>query len=293
MTELQKRVIFAVIAAPLALAIVFVGGAPLAALLAIASALGAWEFFRIARAAGHAPLMDVGCAIAGLIPLAVHARYLRLFEQHFAVIAIVIVLVMCVALWARGSEGKPIGAVATTLFGAAYTGGLLSFAYALRYHDYAVDGARIGSIKLAAGGVLLGLPILLTWATDIGAFQVGRAVGGRKLMPSVSPGKTMSGAIGGLVFAVIVGWLYVRYALRPAAQLAFTPFGLVVFAVVVSISGQIGDLFESMIKREGGVKDSSNLIPGHGGVLDRLDSLFFVMPVAYVLMNALLIAAPR
>jgi phosphatidate cytidylyltransferase len=293
MSELQKRVIAGVILAPLTLAIVFVGGASLAALLAVASALAAWEFYRIARAAGHAPLMDVGCALAGLIPLAVHARYLGLFQPSFGIVAVVTVLVMSIALWVRGSDGKPIAAVATTLFGALYTGGLISFAYALRYHDYAVDGARVGSLKLAAGGVLLGLPVLLTWATDIGAFQVGRAVGGRKLMPTVSPGKTVSGAIGGLAFAVLVGWLYVRFALRPAAQLAFTPLGLIVFAVIVSVTGQIGDLFESMIKREGGVKDSSNLIPGHGGVLDRLDSLFFVMPVAFVLMNWLLIPAPR
>jgi phosphatidate cytidylyltransferase len=297
MSELQKRVLAGVILAPIALALVLKGGAALAGLLAIASALAAWEFYRIARAAGHEPLADLGCAIAGLIPLAVHAKYLGLYQPRFDSVAVVVIAVMCVVLWARGSSGKPIAAVATTLFGAAYTGGLLSFAYAMRYHQYAIDlptgGARLGPFNIAAGGVLLGLPVLLTWATDIGAFQVGRAVGGRKLMPTVSPGKTISGAIGGLAFAVVVAWLYTQFVLRPAAQLAFTPVGLVVFALVVSVIGQIGDLFESMIKREGGVKDSSNLIPGHGGVLDRLDSLFFVLPIAYVLMNWLLIPAPH
>jgi phosphatidate cytidylyltransferase len=293
MSELTKRVITALVLAPLTLAIVFVGGAPLAGLLAIASALGAWEFYRIARASGHEPLSDLGCAVAGITPLVVHARQLGLYEPQFGHLAVVVIAIMCVALWMRGSSGKPIAAVATTLMGIVYTGGMLSFAYAMRYHDYAVDGVRLGSMHIAAGGVLLGLPVLLTWATDIGAFQVGRMVGGRKLMPSVSPGKTMSGAIGGLVFAVIIAWLYVRFALRPVAQLAFTPMGLIVFAVVVSVVGQIGDLFESMLKREGGVKDSSQLIPGHGGVLDRLDSLFFVLPVAFVLMNWLLIPAPR
>ncbi len=297
MSELPKRVLAGVVLAPLALAAVLKGGAALAGLLAVVSAIGAWEFYRIARAAGHEPLSDLGCTIAGLIPLAVHAKYLGLYQPHFGTVAVVVIVVMCVSLWARGSNGKPAGAVATTLFGAAYTGGLLSFAYAMRYHQYAIDlptgGARLWSTNIAAGGVLLALPVLLTWATDIGAFQVGRAVGGRKLMPTVSPGKTVSGAIGGLVFAVIVAWLYTRYLLRPAAQLAFSPTGLVVFAVVVSVVGQIGDLFESMLKREGGVKDSSHLIPGHGGVLDRLDSLFFVLPVAYVLMNALLIPAPN
>lgn len=293
MSELSKRVWVGVILAPLTLVIVFMGGAALAGLLAVASAIAAWEFYRIARAAGHEPLSDLGCAIAGLIPLAVHARYLGLYQPRYGVLALVVILIMCVALWARGATGKPLAAVATTLMGAIYTGGLLSFAYAMRYHDYAVDGARVGSVAIAAGGVLLGLPVLLTWATDTGAFQVGRALGGRKLMPTVSPGKTISGAIGGLVAAVIVAWLYTRYALRPAAQLAFTPLGLIVFATVVSVVGQIGDLFESLLKREAGVKDSSRLIPGHGGVLDRLDSLFFVLPVAYVLMGWLLIPAPR
>ncbi|HEX7937860.1 MAG TPA: phosphatidate cytidylyltransferase [Gemmatimonadaceae bacterium] len=293
MSELSKRVWVSVIAAPLALAIVFAGGAALAGLLAVASAVAAWEYYRIARSAGHEPLSDLGCALAGLIPLAVHARYLNLYQPGLGVMSMVVLVTMGVALWARGSSGKPIAAVATTLFGAIYTGGMLSFAYALRNHDYAVGTVRVGPVSLAAGGVLLGLPVLLTWATDIGAFQVGRAVGGRKLMPSVSPGKTVSGAVGGLAFAVLIAWLYAQYALRPAAQLAFSPLGLVAFAVIVSVSGQVGDRFESMLKREAGVKDSSRLIPGHGGVLDRLDSLFFVLPVAYALMGWLLIPAPR
>ena len=293
MPELSKRILAGVVLAPLVLALVLLGGAALTALLAVASALAAGEFYRIARAAGHAPLSDLGCAIAGLIPLTVHASYLGLYQPRFGTLALVVLVVMGAALWARGSNGKPLAAVATTLMGAIYTGGLLSFGYALRYHNYAVSGARVGSMEIAAGAVVLGLPVLLTWATDIGAFQVGRSVGGRKLMPAVSPGKTVSGAIGGLGAAIIVAWLYVRFALRPAAQLAFTPVGLIVFAVAVSVAGQVGDLFESLLKREAGVKDSSQLIPGHGGVLDRLDSLFFVLPVAYVLMGWLLIPAPR
>ena len=112
-------------------------------------------------------------------------------------------------------------------------------------------------------------------------------------MPSVSPGKTVSGAIGGLVVSVLATWLYVRYALQPVAQLAFTTTGTIVFGLVISVAAQVGDLVESLLKREAGVKDSSNLIPGHGGVLDRLDSLFFVLPTAHVLLGWLLIPAPR
>ncbi len=293
MSELTRRVLFGVVAAPLAIAIVLLGGAPLAGLLAIASAIAAWEFFRMARAAGHEPLSDIGCAIAGLLPLAAHAYFLELIEPRFSYLAVVLLVLLSISIWARGAAGKPIGAVATTLLGILYTGGLLSFGYALRNHDYAIGGSQAGPIPIDAGGVLLGLPLLLTWATDIGAFFVGRTLGGRKLIPAVSPGKTVSGAIGGIVMSVIVAWLYVALALRPAAQLALTPVGIVVAGVVISIAAQIGDLVESLFKREAGVKDSGSLLPGHGGVLDRIDSLLFVLPTAHLLLGWLLVPAPR
>ena len=281
------------VAAPLALAIVLAGGASLAALLAVASAIAAWELFRIARAAGHAPLGDLGCALAGLFPLAVHARYLGYMQPRMAYLAVVLLMVFSVSIWTRGVAGKPLGAVATTVLGILYTGGLLSFGYALRYHDYAAGGTRLGSVPIAAGGVLLGLPVILTWATDTGAYAVGRTIGGRKLIPSVSPGKTVSGAIGGLLTSVLVTWLYVRFALQPAAQLGMTITGVVIFGLVISLAAQIGDIFESLLKREAGVKDSSTLLPGHGGVLDRLDSLFFVLPTAHLMLGWLLLPAPR
>ena len=293
MSELSKRVAFGVVAATIAMAILFVGGAPLAALLAVASAIGAWELYRMARVAGYTPLSDLGCAMAGLIPLGVHARYLGILEPRLVYLAMALLVLLSVVIWARGTAGKPLGAAAVTALGALYTGGLLSFGYAIRYHDYAAGGVHIGSIPLAAGGVLLGLPVVLTWATDTGAFFVGRTVGGRKLIPAVSPGKTVSGAIGGVATSVLVTWLYVNYALKPAAQLALTPWGIVIFGVVISVAAQLGDLVESLLKREAGVKDSSKLLPGHGGVMDRLDSLFFVLPTAHLLLGWLLLPAPR
>jgi phosphatidate cytidylyltransferase len=293
MSELTRRVLFALVAAPLAIAVVLAGGPALAGLLAVASAIAAWEFFRIARAAGHAPLNDVGCALAGLFPLAVHARYLNLVQPRLSYLAMVLILLLALSIWARGAAGKPLGAVATTVLGVLYTGGLLSFGYAIRNHPYAAGGLRLGAIPIAAGGVLLGLPLVLTWATDIGAFFVGRTVGGRKLIPAVSPGKTISGAIGGVAVSVLITWVYVTWALRPVAQLALTTAGIIVFGVVVSGAAQVGDLVESLFKREAGVKDSGGLLPGHGGVLDRLDSLFFVLPTAYVLLGWLLVPAPR
>jgi phosphatidate cytidylyltransferase len=293
MSELTRRILFGVVAAPIALAIVLYGGAALAGLLAVASAIAAWELFRIARAGGHAPFGDLGAALAGLVPLAVHATYLGLLQPRYAYFAAVLLILLGLSIWARGASGKPLGAVAVTAMGVLYTGGLLSFGYAIRYHDYAVGGAMLGRIPIAAGGVLLGLPLVLTWATDTGAFFVGRSIGGRKLIPAVSPGKTVSGAIGGVVTSVLVTWLYVTFLLRPTAQLAMTTWSIVLFGVIVSVAAQVGDLVESLLKREAGVKDSGGLLPGHGGVLDRLDSLFFVLPTAHLLLSWMLVPAPR
>ena len=294
MSELTRRILFGVIAAPLGILIIFAGGAALAALLAIVSALAAWEFFRIARGSGLTPLEDVGIPLAGVVPLFVHARFLRLYELPLSAMAIAVLAVLAIALFVRGVNGRPLGAAASTLFGVLYTGGMLSFGYAVRYHPYVIESVRVplGSITVSAGGLLLLLPILLTWASDIGGFFVGRAFGKRKLMPSVSPGKTVAGAIGGLAATIIVGWLYARFVLTPTTQLAFVRGGVIGFAILVSVAAQIGDLAESLLKREAGMKDSSHIIPGHGGVLDRFDSLLFVLPVSYVLFNALLVWAP-
>lgn len=301
MSELTRRVLFAVVAAPLGIWILLVGDWPLASLLAVASALAAWEFFRIARATGARPLSDVGTALAGLVPLAVHAHFLELYTVRPSQAAVVLLAILAATIWTRGVRGQPLTAAAISVLGVLYTGGMLSFAYALRYHDTvryydgvaAESGARLGGIVVSPGGALLLMPVLLTWASDIGAFFVGRAVGGPKLIPAVSPSKTVAGAVGGLVATILVAWLAVRLLLRPVAQLAFSPLGTIVFGAIISVAAQVGDLFESLLKREAGVKDSSSLIPGHGGVLDRFDSLFFALPTAKVLADWLLIPAPR
>lgn len=117
----------------------------------------------------------------------------------------------------------------------------------------------------------------VVWATDILAYFVGRAIGGPKLAPPISPGKTWSGAIGGAVSAVIAGTL---------VHAAFFPLNglwIPVIALVLSVCSQIGDLFESFIKRRFGVKDSSRLIPGHGGVMDRVDGLVFACFAAFLI----------
>jgi phosphatidate cytidylyltransferase len=302
-SELARRVAFGVVAAPIAIAIVIFGGAPLAALLAVASALGAWEFFRIARASGQTPFDDIGVALAGLLPLVVHARYLQLYDPNgklsaVTLVAILVLALLALSIWTRGVTGKPLGAVGSTMLGVAYTGGMLSFGYAIRYHEYAFAPANLSlgakTFAVPSGGLLLLIPMLVTWASDIGAYAVGRTIGRHKLIPSVSPGKTVEGAIGGLAGSVLVAWLLTRFLLHPAAQLDFRwrPFGVILVGAIISVAAQVGDLAESLLKREAGVKDASNIIPGHGGVLDRVDSLLFVLPISFVIFSWLLTWAP-
>jgi len=279
-SELTKRVLFAVAAIPVVAAAVWFGDAPLAILLSLAAALGAWEFGRMAEAAGARPFTVLMIALAAAVPLAVHGVRLGLWVPPLSLVAMAVPALLTVALFVRGVDGKPLAAVAATLLGVWYTGGMLAFAYALRYHRFA-----IGAV---AGTLLLMFPLLLTWANDAGAFFVGKRFGRTKLMPSVSPGKTIAGGVGGLLLTIAVTWGYVRWALQPQAGLGLTLPGILVFGAVMSVAAQVGDLVESLLKREAGVKDSSTLIPGHGGVLDRTDSLLFTIPIAYVLLDLLL-----
>jgi len=282
-SELTKRILTALVAAPLALAMLYLGGLPLAAFLALVSAGCAWEFYRIAAAGGLEPLDPLGIPLAGAVPLVTYSAAVGLYQPTLAVPAVALLIVLAAVIWARGTTRHPLGAASATVMGVLYTGGLLSFGYALREHPYAF-GNR-------AGAALVALPLVLTWASDIGAYFVGRAIGGRKLMPSVSPGKTVSGALGGLGATVVVAWLFVRYALVPVASLTMTLPATIVFGLAISVAAQVGDLTESLLKREASVKDSSRLLPGHGGLLDRLDSLLFVLPVAYLLLGWFLLPA--
>jgi len=277
-------VLVALVAAPFALWMFWLGGAALTTLLGAVSAISAWELYRIAKEGGSTPLVGVGVVIAALIPLAVHAQFLKIVQIPLVAGVFVMLFVVALTIWMRGVNGKPLSAAAVTLFGAAYTGGTLSYAYVLRYFSYAVGDA--------AGFTVVMLPVVLTWASDSGAYFAGRAFKGPKLIPSVSPAKTISGAIGGIVLTLIACFVLTRYALKPFAHLDFRPWGLVVFSVCLSVAAQLGDLAESLLKREAGVKDSGTLLPGHGGALDRFDSLFFVLPVSYALYWWLLIPVP-
>ncbi len=283
MSELTRRILFALAGAPLTVAIVYFGGWILAASLGALAAIGAWELYRMSSAGGANPMSVSGIVLAAAIPLLVHAHYLGVFSASLADMSVVFLALIASVIWLRGVEGRPLVSLLVTLFGILYAA-LVTFIYPLRYHEYAV-----GAI---AGTALVMFPMGVTWGGDIGAYAFGRMFGKRKLMPSVSPGKTVAGAAGGLVAAVASCWFYVAVILKPLAQLSLSPLGMLVFALAIGISGQAGDLAESLLKREAGVKDSSALLPGHGGILDRFDSLLFALPVAYLLLGHLLIPAP-
>jgi phosphatidate cytidylyltransferase len=282
LSELARRTLFAVVAIPIVLGVIWVGDAALAALLAIAAALAAWEFFRLAERGEYAPLGAIGIGAAAVLPLVAHAQRRGVVTPSVTWAVLAVLAMLAVALVARGPARRPIGAVAVTVLGVVYTGGLLSYAYILRYHRF--TNYALGA---EAGAVLLLLPVLLTWTSDTGGYFVGRSFGRHKLLPSVSPGKTIEGAVGALVLCAIVAWVYMRYVLVPYAQLALTPVSAALFGIGVSVAVQIGDLVESLMKREVAVKDSSHLVPGHGGVLDRLDGMLFALPVAYWLLEVM------
>jgi phosphatidate cytidylyltransferase len=282
-SELSKRVLFSVIAAPAGIVAIYLGGPVLATLLSVIAALSAWEFCRMARASGAQPFDAAAIVASASVPLIVYGVRLRLIAPTLTHVVIAILAVVAATVFRRGIDGRPMLAAATTVLCVIYVS-LIAYVFDLRFNDYVVS---------ALGGTVLAMfPILLTWATDVGAYVFGRMFGAHKLMPSVSPGKTIEGAAGGLLLAVVIGWLYVRYVLHPYAQLALMPLATIVFAACVSAVAQIGDLAESLLKREAGIKDSSAIIPGHGGVLDRFDSLLFVLPVAALLLHLMLIPAP-
>jgi phosphatidate cytidylyltransferase len=283
-SELTRRVLFAVIAAPASIAIVYLGDWALAILLSVLAALAAWELFRIARETGAYPLDVAGIGLAALIPIAVHAQRLGVYTLSLTAIVAMVLVLFASTIWLRGPQGKPLSSVAITAFGVMYAS-LFSYIYTLRYHNYAVGAG--------AGTALVVLPVILTWSTDIGAYMFGRTFGRKKLIPSVSPGKTVEGAVGGLGVTIVICLLYVRFILMPYAQLGLTIQGAVLFAIVISVAAQTGDLAESLLKREAGIKDSSNIIPGHGGILDRFDSLLFVMPIAFLMLGRLLLPIPQ
>lgn len=284
MREFPKRVLVAIVLIPIVVACVWFGGAALVTMLSMASGIAAWEFYRLAEARGTRPMQGLGVTLSALVPVMVHARYLGFWVPPVSVVALLVPVLLTVVMFARGVAGRPMEVTGATLTGVVYTGGMLSFAYALRYHEFVTD---------ARGGLaFVLLPVLVTWLNDSGAYFAGIRWGRAKLMPTVSPGKTWAGAYGAVVASVLTTWALAVFVLPPMAHVTLRPLGIVIVGVVLSLAAQVGDLAESMFKREAGVKDSSQLLPGHGGMLDRVDSLLFTLPIGYVLLSNFAVYRP-
>lgn len=281
-SNLLRRVGFAVVAIPLALAIIWYGGLPLALLLGLTSGLGARELFDLAGRQGIRPARAFGfVSAAALAPLTYGAlvapdvRELALGSWPY-VVALWVVGLMAWGLASRSPDEKPLGAVSVTLLAVVYTGALPAFLIGIRHLSHPE--------RSWAGAWLVFFPLVVTWVCDTAAMFGGRALGGPKLAPTISPGKTRSGAALGVVGGVLVAPIFSTMVF-PRVGIEIPLWQLVMLAGILSVVGQIGDLAESLFKREAGVKDSSHLIPGHGGVLDRFDSLYFVIPTAAALYH--------
>jgi phosphatidate cytidylyltransferase len=272
--NLAQRIAFAVVAIPLAVGVVWWGGWPLAGVLALVGVLGAREVYGLARRQGIDAVDGMGLAAAAVIPLATY--WVKGSETRWAeptiYAAALWLLGLLVAAMRRGPERRPLAGVSVTVFGALYASALPSFVIAIRH------GANAG-VKSWPLAALVLLPLALTWICDTAAMAAGNAFGGPKLAPVLSPNKTWAGAIAGFVAAVVFAVLLGGWVL-PRVGLSLDAGRLVLVGAAVGLVAQVGDVAESLFKREVQVKDSSNLIPGHGGVLDRFDSLYFVLPVS-------------
>jgi len=275
--NLVRRVGFATAAIPVALLLVWYGGLPLALFLAAAGALATRELFDLAQRVQIRPARVIGLASAAAIAPITYAtlaapgvRAIVVDAWPYAA-ALWLIGVLSWGLLARSPLDRPLSSVAVTVLAVAYTGGLPAFLLAIRHSGY--------ERRSWAGAWLVFYPLVVTWVVDTAAMFGGRAMGGPKLAPTVSPGKTRSGSLAGVAGGLAVAPLF-SAAIFPRVGIEIPLWQLLAIAAVLGVIGQIGDLAESLFKREAGVKDSSHLIPGHGGVLDRLDSLYFVVPVA-------------
>jgi phosphatidate cytidylyltransferase len=278
-----QRVSVVVVAVPVSVLVVYQGGLVLAVALAAVGALGAREVFSLARKSGVEAAWGLGLVGAAAPALGTYAVLTggglgeAVARGWLAGAAGWLLVMLTWVLGRRRPDQKPLAAAATTVFGVAYAGALPAFLMAIRHtHE---------DTRSWAGVALVFFPLVVVWVCDTAAMFAGRAIGGPKLAPTVSPGKTRSGALAGVIGAVAVSLLYVSLVLEPSGFPVPVWQG-VIFGLLLGIVGQIGDLVESLMKRAAGVKDSSALIPGHGGMLDRLDSLYFALPVATMLYLA-------
>jgi phosphatidate cytidylyltransferase len=272
---MRTRTLSALVLVP-PLVVAFAIGLPaIAFVLVVVAALGGWEVFRLLRGAGYPSLPLLGTALA--VALVLEAAFQPGGEKGLLLVGVGIVLAG-IGAFARPDPRDGMVAWVTTVFGAVYVG-LIGMILQLASTAPAIPaGAPLDRLGADQGWILL--LVLGVWSYDTGAYLVGRQVGRHKFLTHISPSKSIEGLVGGLVATTIVTSVVL-------AGLGQAWYGGLVLGPVLGLAAQAGDLAESMFKRAAGAKDSGSLIPGHGGVLDRIDSFLFAGPVVAVYVLAL------
>ena len=262
---MRARVIVGLVGAPIGIWAIWAGGIPLAVAALFVACVAAYEYTLMCRTKVWSPSA----------PLIVAASAMFVADSMFSggrfaglVLAFVLLGSLCLEV-AKGRPVNSVGGPALEVFGALYSGWAFS--------KFCLIRSSLGD----AGRGLALLFAVLVWMNGMGAFFTGRAFGRRKLSPGLSPSKTIEGAIGGVIWTLAASVVF--KALGDASGLWYTLDWLhtCTFALAVAGCGQLGDLAESAMKRDAGIKDTGWILPGHGGILDRFDSFFFAAPVAY------------
>jgi CDP-diglyceride synthetase len=264
----RQRAISAALFVPVLLIVLAIAGPVLAIFVTLVAALAAVEVFRLLRAAGYQAFTALGTTLAVVIVL--DAAVPGVLEGSGSLLVAVGVVLVAVAAFTKIEPRDGLNAWTATVFGAVYVS-MLGFILRLGHAAPAVpDSAPLSVLGAERGWIVL--LIFAVWSYDTGAYLVGKQFGREKFLTHISPSKTYAGLIGGVVAAtVITGVMLWGLGQSPAHALLLGP--------LAALAAQAGDLAESVIKRAAGQKDSGTLIPGHGGILDRVDSSLFAAPI--------------
>jgi len=265
---MRERAISAAVLVPVLLIVIGIGGPVLALAVTLVTAIAAVEVFRLLHGGGYAPFLALGTAFA--VTIVLDAAFPEVLEGSGLLLGAIGIVLVAVASFIKADPRDGLQSWMATVFGAFYIS-LLSFIIRLGHAGPDIPASAPLNFLGAERGWILML-LLAVWAFDTGAFLVGRTIGRTKFIAHISPAKTVEGVAGGVVAStVVVGALLWGLGQNPVHALLLGP--------LVALAAQAGDLAESVIKRAAGAKDSGTIIPGHGGVLDRVDSFIFAAPV--------------
>ena len=273
---MRERATSAAILVPVLLVVLAVGGLALAAAVALITVIAAREVFALLRSAGQPTLPALGSALA--LSVVLDAAFPDVLEGSGLLLIGIGIMLLAVASFARPDPRDGLSTWMATAFGALYVS-MLAFVLRLGHAAPSTPStAPLAALGTERGWVLL--LVLAVWAYDTGAYLVGRRFGRERFLAHISPSKTYAGLVGGLVAATIVVGAVLLGLAQPV-------WHAILIGPLVGLAAQAGDLAESMLKRAAGAKDSGTLIPGHGGMLDRVDSFLFAAPVLTLYVVAL------